>query len=108
MPDFEGPEGFLCVSPRFKDVIERLEPSVHQFFPLEIVNKAREPIAEHWLWVVCNLIDSVDRAHSNMRFINGRRWTADGVENPKLVFSSSQIGDYHFWRDQYLRRRGQI
>lgn len=111
MPDFEGPPGFLCVSPRLKEIIERFEPDVHQYFPLHVVNEKKERIAEHYLWVVCNLIDSVDREHTTMILRNGRTWTSeeliDGklvrvVESPKLVFSHKQTDGYHFWRDPFL------
>lgn len=102
MSDFYTPEGFPCVSKELKLLIERLDAGVHQFFPLQVVNKAGEQIAERWLWVVCNLIDSVDREHTNLEFRNNIRWRADKVANPRLVFNSKQIGSCHFWRDKHL------
>jgi hypothetical protein len=110
IPDFEGPQGFICVSPRMKEIIEQFEPGVHQFFPLKVVNRAGEEIAQRWLWVVCNRIDSVDREHTNWFFLHGSRWTPSylqngeviAVENPKLTFSKSKSEGYHFWRDKHL------
>ena len=86
IPDYYTPEGFPCVSPRMKDIIERFEPGVHQFFPLKVLNKRHEQIAEHYLWVVCNRIDSVDREHTNLVFRNNVRWRSDGIENSKASF----------------------
>jgi hypothetical protein len=108
--DYDTPGGFPCVSPRMKEIIERFEPGVHQFFPLKVVNRAGEEIAQRWLWVVCNRIDSVDREHTNWFFLHGSRWTPSylqngeviAVENPKLTFSKSKSEGYHFWRDKHL------
>ena len=101
MPDFEGPPGFLCVSLRLKEIIEQFEPGVHQFFPLKVIDKAGEPLAERWLWVMCNLIDSVDREHTTLVLDRGL-WGAEGVKAPRLVFSSRLIGTRQFWRDVHL------
>jgi hypothetical protein len=100
--DFEQPAGFPCISPKMKSVIEQFEPDVHQFFPLKVVNKAGDEIAQRWLWVVCNRIDSVDREHTSLFLKHGLTWRADGVEKPKLVFNQTQIGSCHFWRDKHL------
>jgi hypothetical protein len=113
IPDFEGPQGFLCVSSKLKAIIEQFEPGVHQFFPLKVVNKAGEHIADHWLWVVCNRIDSVDREHTtfvmdaggwrNNYFQGDKRiW----LDKPELIFSKAQTEGYHFWRDKHLLSTG--
>jgi hypothetical protein len=72
-----------------------------------VVNKAGDEIAQRWLWVVCNRIDSVDREHTNLVLEFGR-WTADDIENPKLVFNKGQIGPCHFWRDKHLMAKALI
>jgi hypothetical protein len=100
--DFDGYVGLIYVSPRMKAIVEQFEPDVHQFFPLKVVNMAGEHLADHWLWVVCNRIDSVDRDHTTLFLKHGMTWRADGVENPKLVFSNTLIGNRHFWRDKHL------
>jgi hypothetical protein len=108
--DFDTPGGFPCISPKIKSIIEQFEPDVHQFFPLKVVNKVGDEIAQRWLWVVCNRIDSVDREHTNLFFRHGSLWTPeyfeDGkrikVEGPRVVFNKSQSFGKHFWRDQFL------
>lgn len=110
VPDFYTPNAFPCVSSRFKEVVERFAPDVHQFFPITVVNKAKEKIAERWLWVVCNLIDGVDREHTNLFFQNQNLWTSsykeDGewkrVRDPKVAFNKQQTEGFHFWRDKHL------
>jgi hypothetical protein len=102
--------GSSVISPRMKDIIEQFEPDVHQFFPLQVMNKKKEPIAEHYLWVVCNRIDSVDREHTTLELHKGVLWMPERLEgdswvrleSPKLVFSNRQAQGYHFWRDKYL------
>lgn len=109
-PDYFTPHGFPCVSSRFKDVVERLEPDVHQFFPIAVVNKAMAKIAERWLWIVCNRIDGVDREHTNLFFQDQSLWTSSykeggewkRVRDPKVAFNKQQTEGYHFWRDKYL------
>lgn len=100
--DYVTLRGSSCISPRMKAIIEQFEPDAHQFFPLTVVNKTGDVIAERWLWVVCNRIDSVDRERTNLFLKHGMTWRADGVEKPKLVFSLAQIGRCHFWRDKHL------
>jgi hypothetical protein len=116
LADICKPSGFPCVSERFKALIEDLEPGVHQFFPLELVNGKREHLADRWLWVVCQRIDSVDREHSNLVLRRGALWLApsevpEGELPPnidpslaaKVVFNSAQVGGAHFWRDKFSR-----
>ena len=105
--DYITLRGSSCISPKMKSIIEQFEPDVHQFFPLQVVNKAGEQIAERWLWVVCNRIDSVDREHTNLVLEFGC-WTADDIENPKLVFNKGQSGPRHFWRDKHLMAKSLI
>ncbi len=114
MPDFEGPPGFICVSSRFKEVVERFEPGVHQFFPITVVNKAGEEIAQRWLWVICNWIDGVDRENTTFVLKKGALWMSNWLENgervripdAKLYHSKKQTEGYHFWRDKHLMGGG--
>ncbi|PXW67604.1 hypothetical protein C7451_1261 [Blastomonas natatoria] len=114
MPDYYTPNAFPCVSSRFKEVVERFEPDVHQFFPVAVVDKAKEKIDERWLWVVCNRIDGVDREHTNLFFQNQNLWTSsykeDGewkrVRDPKVAFNKQQTEGFHFWRDKHLFGEG--
>jgi hypothetical protein len=113
--DYEGRKGLLCISSAFKAVIDRLEPELHQFFPVRLVDKRGKHLADHWFWVVCNRIDSVDREHTSLIFREYGRWVApadladdespsgfDRSQPIRLVFNLGQIGGAHFWRDKYL------
>lgn len=113
--DYFTPRAFPCVSDTFRKLIERLEPNVHQFFPLEVVNRREEHVVNCWLWVVCQRIDSLDRAETTMVLYNNAVWLspavvyakqddADKYKNikAKIVFNSSQIAGRDFWRDSFL------
>lgn len=113
--DYFSPRGFPCVSDAFRRLIEHLEPNVHQFFPLEVLNRRDEHIVNCWLWVVCQRIDSLDRAETTMVLYNNSVWLSPNVAykeqddankyknfKAKIVFNSSQIAGRHFWRDSFL------
>jgi hypothetical protein len=112
--DYDGYNRLIYVSPRFRSLIEAIEPGVHQFFPLRLLDKAGNHLADHWVWVVCNRIDSVDRANTTL-VLKGIQWRHPGelpdgqvpqaavASQPvKLVFNSSQVGNAHFWRDKHI------
>jgi hypothetical protein len=83
----------------FKDAVEAVEPGVHQFFPMKIVEteKSRIPVAEYFWMVICNRLDSLDKA----------KCTPPLDENAfpdfktKLVFSEKKIGKAHAWVDKF-------
>ena len=74
-PDFDKTP-YWTVSDRARQVIERLEPGVHQFFPVEYVDSEGEHIENRFWFVVCNRLDAVDRGHSNMVLYRNVRWIA--------------------------------
>lgn len=72
----------------------------------------------HDVFIACNRIDSIDRAHTTMLLSKGLRWrpardiawrrpeeTPPGFDlnaEPKLVFNNAQIGGRHAWSDMFL------
>ena len=115
-PDFDKTP-YWTVSDRARQIIERLEPCVHQFFPVEYVDSDGEHIENRHWFIVCNRLDAVDRKHSNMVLYRNVRWIAphlaasEGIEftdnasverPPLIVFNREAIGDKKFWRDRHL------
>lgn len=94
----------IAVSSRFRDLVERFEPGVHQFFPVAIY-KERDgaPVADYFWINVCNRIDSVhDNATTYQKKLDyeGRPfWSRVGRNDAKLVFSREKIGPMHLWVD---------
>lgn len=116
--DFNADNGLLFVSPKFRSLIETLEPEAHQFFPVTLVDRKGDHLADHWFWIVCNGLDSVDRENTTFILQNGTLWRpardlkddelppgTDRNLPAKLAFNSKQIGGAHFWRDKYLTGR---
>lgn len=115
IPDYGRSYGLMYVSDKFKNVVETLEPSVHQFIPFEIVGAGKKHIANMWFMVVCNRLDSVDREHTTLALYRGVLWQPArevpreywpshvGPDTPsKLYFNLSQIGDHHLWFDKHI------
>ena len=115
--DFSTLRGATCISSRLKELVETLEPDVHQFFPLELVDRSHKHIENQWIWITCNRIDSVDCEHSTWVLLWGKLWTPHSDLNSdqlplgfdrslpsKLVFNRTQISSCHFWRDKFIRK----
>jgi hypothetical protein len=84
----------------FMDAVESVEPGVHQFFPMKIVEseKSRTPVAEYYWMVTCNRLDSLDRAKCSPPL--GEKEFAEF--ETKKVFSEKKIGKAHVWIDKYI------
>jgi hypothetical protein len=114
--DYTSYNGFLCVADKFKNVVESVEPGVHQFIPFEAVGADKNHIANLWIMVLCNRLDGVDREHTTMILNRGVIWcpvrdmVRRGEELPagvdpnvsaRLVLNLSQIGNHHIWFDKH-------
>lgn len=106
LQDLEDAVNIKSVSTRLRDLIEEIEPSVHQFEPVKYINKRKEVIEERWCWVICNRLDSVDREKTNKVLVLNSSglaiWDGNGVTQPRLVFSDKAIGKAKFWYDRHL------
>lgn len=117
IPDFDRGE-ILNVSERAKEIIERFEPGVHQFVPVDYVDARDAFLERRYCWVICNRIDSIDREHTTF-VLDGRVWAlasdlvrwgeADKIpahidpNTPgRFVFSLSKMGGAHAWRDKHM------
>lgn len=121
IPDFDNAH-LINVSERAKDLIERVEPGVHQFVPVDYVDANDNFLEKRYFWVVGNRIDSIDRERTTMILRNGRSWSPvfdiatfepellppgiDPNTESRLVFNLGQIGNTHAWRDKHLNGGG--
>lgn len=90
----------LFVDDKFKRAVEKLEPNLHQFFPVEFVWEDGSHAASRYWLVPCARLDTVDRQKTTFEFRNV--WFLDGSKDKDLVFSRSQIGDHHVWIDKFI------
>jgi hypothetical protein len=115
LADYTSSYSLLCVSDKFKAVVEAIEPGVHQFIPFEIVGTRKRHVADRWFMVVCNRLDTVDREHTTMVLKNSVVWRQasevpseqwpphiDSNTPGELFLSLSQIGNHHLWYDKHL------
>ncbi|QDC38262.1 imm11 family protein [Sphingobium fuliginis] len=110
--------GFV-VSPRFKELVERFEPSVHQFVPIDIYKERNgEPVATYYWFIVGQRIDSVDRGQTTFawkapahdpsagywtrRIRNTETRKYEEIPDAQLVFSNNKVADRHIWHDPHL------
>ena len=116
--DFDATEALQFVSPRAKALIERFEPGVHQFEPIEYVRSDGTHVADMFVFIVCRRLDTMDRAHTNMILYDNLRWLpaksvrrydpnlvppGTDLEAPaRAVFNLGQIGDAGIWRDTHI------
>jgi hypothetical protein len=82
------------ITSRVRDVIETLEPGVHQFFPCELYLKDGTPIPEQrWYLNVCNRLDTIAAEHCNILIHpkHGYYLTGNGKTDVK-VWKNNVIG----------------
>jgi len=105
--------GFMMVSQKCKDLVEKFEPGVHQFSPVEVYwDKDEPPIGTYYFFNICNRLDTTDREKTTWRWVEGKissRWTTANIEytgnhipHPKLVFRKWANGKAAIWCDKYL------
>jgi hypothetical protein len=100
MPDIMLTHSVMLVSDKVKDIVESLEPKVHQFFPLETWAKGNKPAQRMYLMNICNRLDTVDREKTTKPFVSSRYW--DTPKPGELFFSLAQIGHHKFWHDKHI------
>lgn len=99
LPSVYGAFG-LMVDEFFRGAVEKLEPHVHQFFPMEMRWKDGSRGAHRFWFVPCQRIDSVDRAETTFAFRG--LWDILGGPDKTLVFNRAQIDGRHVWIDMFI------
>ncbi|XYK80246.1 MAG: imm11 family protein [Labrenzia sp.] len=91
-------ESLIVVSDTVKDIIEGLEPGVHQFFPIEVVYKDGSFARQMYFFNICNRLDTMDRERATAKI---RKVLWDPATGD-FAFSKAAIGPRHAWRDKLL------
>jgi hypothetical protein len=108
-------DGILAIDEPLRDIIERFEPGVHQFFPLEIDVPFRENYEKHFkkyskqffVFVIRQYIDSFlpDQSDSSAWKKPGKvsiRYKNDKTSMSGLAFSKQIFGNAHLWRERRM------
>lgn len=97
--------GHLIVRQAFKDLVDELEPDVHQFLPIRILPWKDDPAPEgsFYLFNILGRCECILMHHSDFQRVESRykkgvfRWAQIGGK-PKIVVSLPEIGDRKVWR----------
>ena len=110
MPDFIIRWEIIVVSDLFREVLERLEPGVHQFVPFELRNGKRgEPTeAPYYILNIAQTANSIDWVKSNLGVTRNPDGTIFCINFPAFRSAESQYfmrqeghGGMHVWRETY-------
>ena len=114
----------VLIPQRIIEIIEDIEPGVHQYFPVKLVLKSEEPEPEpYFILNVCTLIEALDREASNVgiQYLpedrhEARPWSkvmiapecaSPNLEPPyDLIVSKNKIKGRAVWREYGMRRLG--
>lgn len=90
--------GIIHVSDAFKDIVEHLEPGVHQFFPIEAIYKDGSFARQMYFFNICHRLDAVDRERATVQM---RKIAWDSLTG-EFAFSLDKIGGAHAWIDKRI------
>ena len=91
--------GAPCLSSAVRDLIEALEPGVHQFFPVDIHGvdgKIREP--RRYLLNICQLVDAIVEGRYAVLNDGSRLYRASSRSPIKI--RRQDVSNLHLWRDR--------
>ncbi|QDG74924.1 imm11 family protein [Labrenzia sp. PHM005] len=103
--------GVNAVSERFKEIVESYEPGVHQFFPVELFDKAGNRVPTNYYIFNCTVcVDAVLVEHSEVRWSQRRVEPYDPFPRidhwDKEVLSAQAIAGHHVWCGGLLETDG--
>ena len=93
--------GQPLVTAAVKDLVEELEPGVHQFFPMELYVGKEYQRTDYFF----NIAQRLDTLHKTKTYpLNSRgMWSGPSKGEPfAIVFDKDKIAGHHAWRDKYL------
>ncbi|MDP3194778.1 MAG: hypothetical protein Q8M85_05890 [Tabrizicola sp.] len=98
--EFDQLNSLPFVSDGVRDMIEALEPAVHQFLPVEVTG--RDYVARRHILIVCNRLDTL---HPTLTFPRNERGFYDGVigKPHAIVHRANAIAGYHLWHEKYAQ-----
>ncbi|WP_424932473.1 imm11 family protein [Amaricoccus macauensis] len=108
MPDVCPMPGLNAVSSRFRDLVEELEPGVHQFFEIEFREQDGIPIPGQYYTFNCpRRIDTILVNESGLGWKEAR----NGMPTPntprrQFCISSNASGGAHIWCENFKRVAG--
>ena len=102
--------GFI-VNDRFRQLVERFEPGLHQFISVELYRHKNEPpVAEYYWFIVCQRAATIDPEQTTCLWDEGSQYwmnsvldrttmTFHQIKDAKLVYSARLAANRHIWVD---------
>ena len=106
--DFHHMMGEPIMSAAARDLIEEMEPGMHQFFPVEVtIGKDDAPYGTYYKFVLGSRIDTLARDLSGPYNARGM---CKGFGDPegRVVLDTARIGGHHLWTEMFVSRPGWI
>ncbi len=108
LPDYISISQAQIVSPKFRDVVESLEPDTHQFEGVTIVWKDGTEAGRHFWFIPCVRRKTLheELIYPPINYQTGN-WTTRGpdkkhVPDPRFLFEKEPIRDLTIWCDAYM------
>jgi hypothetical protein len=102
-----GPNRMFFVTEPLRDIIERLEPGLHQFNPIRVIlPKGEEHPVRHHMMIVGRWLDAFRLDESDPNSLSVERllvkpWFKEAFRG--VAMSAAEIGDAHLWCERSLR-----
>lgn len=95
-----------AVDETFHAIVERFEPGIHQFFPMEVRLADGSPSGiPYYIFNVCQRIASVDVLRSQVHSLPGSDRVSFILRDDRLVVRRDAVVGKHIWRDDYFLTR---
>ena len=108
--------GMALVSSQFRDVVENIEPNVHQFAPVSIIETGNTEASGDYFWFIVG--QNIDSVNSDKSTLPERKelyaktldltYTTSWVrprplpDDYRLCFDRRKLNGAHIWVDGYL------
>ena len=109
LPDmFWGDSALLVVSGAYHDIIERLDPGLHQMWPIEMRRKRKGPYPGRWYGLnIRPRAKAISPAESDTKIVKGSKFTGSPdrvlVQNSfKVAVRKDALPDVNLWWDDGL------
>lgn len=86
------------VSNAFKQIVEQVEPGVHQFFPVRFDWTDGTLADDMYMMNICNRVDGTDREQTTAEF----DFSIFKPETGTIIMRQSLVGECHLWIDKHI------
>jgi len=98
LTDIQRTRSRFLVRDNFRQVVERLEPGLHQFQPVELVWEDGSHAADFFWFNPCARVDGMDRDHTTFE-LSEKSGLWKRTNNGRFVASLAKVAGHHVWID---------